>query len=181
MLTGKSPTIFGALPARLMCAGLLLLGAALGASAQTAAVGQAAPALQVTQLDGRVFDLAAQRGTVVIVKFWATWCSPCRAEMPRLNAFYQRFRGRGVELLGVSVDDAGDRASVVQVMKNFSYPAALIADARKNGFGPPAAVPMTWIIDTAGVVRARLVAGNAVTEEALEGNVLPLLPHAGAH
>jgi thiol-disulfide isomerase/thioredoxin len=143
-------------------------------------VGRAAPALIVPQLDGRLFDLAALRGKVVIVNFWATWCSPCRAEMPRLDAFYRRYHGRGLELLGLSVDDPGDRGAVVQVMKSFSYPAALASSARTDDFGPPLAVPMTWIIDSSGIVRARLVSGNAVTEQSLEQAVLPLLAHGDA-
>jgi thiol-disulfide isomerase/thioredoxin len=143
-------------------------------------VGERAPALVVPRLDGPVFDLAAQRGKVVIVNFWATWCSPCRAEMPRLDAFYKRYHARGVVLLGVSVDDAGDGPAVAQIMKSFSYPAALAASAKVNDFGPPVAVPMTWIIDPAGIVRARLVAGTAVTEQALEQAVLPLLPQRKA-
>jgi hypothetical protein len=68
----------------------------------------------------------------------------------------------------------------VQVMKSFSYRAALAASAKTNDFGPPPAVPVTWIIDTAGVVRARLVAGNAVTEQSLEQTVLPLLADGDA-
>ena len=138
-------------------------------------VGERAPALVVPLLDGRTFDLASERGKVVIVNFWATWCSPCRAEMPRLDAFYRRYHGRGVDLLGLSVDDSGDRAAVAEIMRHFSYPAALAASARVNDFGEPPAVPMTWIIDTQGVVRARLVAGSAVTEQALEQAVTPLL------
>lgn len=157
-------------------------GAAIAADAAAApvAVGRAAPALIVRQLDGRVFDLAALHGKVVIVNFWATWCAPCRAEMPRLEAFYRRYHGRGLELLGLSVDDASDRGAVAQIMKSFSYPAALAASATSNGFGPPLAVPMTWIIDATGIVRARLVAGNAVTEQSLEQAVLPLLGHGDA-
>jgi cytochrome c biogenesis protein CcmG, thiol:disulfide interchange protein DsbE len=165
------------------CRGMALLLGAAAASASAAPpveVGQTAPALIVPQLDGRVFDLRALRGKVVIVNFWATWCSPCRAEMPRLDAFYRRYHGRGLELLGLSVDEASDRGTVVQVMRSFSYPAALAASARSNDFGPPAAVPMTWIIDAAGMVRARLVAGNAVTEQSLEQLVLPLLAHGDA-
>jgi cytochrome c biogenesis protein CcmG, thiol:disulfide interchange protein DsbE len=161
----------------------LLLGAVSSVMAAVAApleVGRAAPALIVPQLDGRVFDLAALRGKVVIVNFWATWCSPCRAEMPRLDAFYRRYHGRGLELLGLSVDDPNDRAAVVQVMKSFSYPGALASSATADGFGPPLAVPMTWIIDSAGIVRARLVSGNAVTEQSLEHAVLPLLAHGDA-
>jgi thiol-disulfide isomerase/thioredoxin len=145
-------------------------------------VGERAPQLIVPTLDARVFDLTALRGKVVIVNFWATWCSPCRAEMPRLDAFYRRYHARGLELIGLSVDDVSDRAAVVQIMKSFSYPAALAATAKVNEFGEPIAVPMTWIIDSHGVVRARLIAGSAVTDKTLAQAVLPLLPQGhGAH
>jgi thiol-disulfide isomerase/thioredoxin len=174
------------LPARVL--GCLLVSvAALWCPAAPAdappAVGQPAPPLIVPQLDGRLFDLKALRGHVVIVNFWATWCSPCRAEMPRLAAFYREYHPRGLELLGLSVDDRTDAATVRAVMQQFHYPAALAADARQNGFGPAVAVPMTWIIDAAGIVRVRLIAGNAVTEQSLAQKVLPLLavPAAPAH
>lgn len=161
---------------------LALAAVAAGRAEAPPAVGGAAPPLVVPQLDGRLFDLAAQRGQVVIVNFWATWCSPCRAEMPRLDAFYRRYHARGLQLLGVSVDERSELGTVQSVMKSFAYPAALAADARRNGFGPPVAVPMTWIIDAHGTIRARLIAGNAVTEQTLERSVLPLLPptRAGA-
>src|SRR5215470_18051472 len=139
-------------------------------------VGGPAPALVVTQLDGRVFDLAALRGRVVIVNFWASWCSPCRAEMPQLDAFYRRHHAQGLELLGLSVDEPQDRATVAHIMKGFSYPAAMAVAAKVNDFGAPVAVPMTWIIDAKGVVRARLIAGSTVTRHSLAQTVLPLLP-----
>jgi thiol-disulfide isomerase/thioredoxin len=138
-------------------------------------VGERAPALIVPTLDARVFDLAALRGKVVIVNFWASWCSPCRAEMPQLDAFYRRYHARGLELLGVSVDEPADRDEVVRIMKSFSYPAAIAAAAKVNDFGAPLAVPTTWIIDAHGIVRARLMAGNAITSHSLEQAVLPLL------
>ncbi len=159
---------------------LFLLPAAVTADAPV--VGKPAPALVAPELDGQTFDLAALRGKVVIVNFWATWCGPCRAEMPLLNRFYLEHRARGLALVGVSVDDRDDRKEVAEVMRQFAYPAVLAAAARVNGFGPPLAVPMTWIIDPAGVVRARLVSGSAVTERALAEAVLPLLPaSATAH
>lgn len=144
------------------------------AAAHGLEVGQPAPAFVAPELDGKLFDLGAERGKVVIVNFWASWCGPCRAEMPLLNRFYLEHRSQGLALIGLSVDDAHDRKEVERIMRQFAYPAALTIGARANGFGPPLAVPMTWIIDSRGVVRARLV--SAVTERALEEAVLPLLP-----
>lgn len=155
----------------------LLVGVAIAASAE---VGKPAPPLVAPALDGQTFDLAALRGKVVIVNFWASWCGPCRAEMPLLNRFYLAHRSQGLVLVGVSVDDSHDRKQVLEIMRQFGYPAVLAATAKVNGFGPPLAVPMTWIIDPNGVVRARLVSANGVTEETLTQAVLPLLPPAAA-
>jgi cytochrome c biogenesis protein CcmG/thiol:disulfide interchange protein DsbE len=139
--------------------------------------GQPAPALIVPELDGQVFDLAKLRGKVVLVNVWATWCSPCRIEMPTLDAFYRRYHSHGVELLGLSIDEASDAARVHQVMSRFSYPGALESAARVNGFGEPVAVPVTYVIDGTGVIRAQLEAQgpSGVTAQALDRAVLPLL------
>src|SRR5215469_194026 len=161
----------------------LLLGAALLAAAPPVllaappAVGQPAPALIVPQLDGHEFDLARLRGKVVLVNVWATWCSPCRSEMPTLNAFYRRYHSRGLDVLGLSIDEAPDAAQVRQVMRQFSYPGALASAARMNGFGEPIAVPVTYVIDARGVIRAQLQAEgpSGVSRQALEQAVLPLL------
>jgi thiol-disulfide isomerase/thioredoxin len=163
--------------ALIACAAVLWLGLPRPSAAEGGArLDAPAPALIVPQLNGELFDLAKKRGKVVIVNFWATWCSPCRAEMPLLDSLYQRYRSRGLVLIGMSVDDPQDRAEVSRVMQKFGYPAALAANATVSGFGPPLAVPMTWIIDTGGTVRARLLAGNAVTEQSLTQTVVPLLP-----
>ncbi len=58
-------------------------------------VGQPAPALVAQELSGQTFDLAAQRGKVVVINFWATWCPPCRKEMPALDAFYRKYHSQG--------------------------------------------------------------------------------------
>jgi cytochrome c biogenesis protein CcmG, thiol:disulfide interchange protein DsbE len=68
-----------------------------------AEIGQPAPALVVQELNGKTFDLAALRGHVVVVNFWATWCPPCRKEMPALSAFYRQYHSRGVEMIGIAI------------------------------------------------------------------------------
>ncbi len=143
----------------------------------SADVAQAAPSLVVSELDGRSFDLGRLRGKVVIVHFWATWCPPCRAEMPALDAFYRRYGSRGLEIIGLSVDRPRDRAEVVKMMRSFSFPAAMLNEAKVNDFGAPEALPVTFVFDGSGVVRAKLTPDETpITEKSLTDAVLPLLP-----
>jgi cytochrome c biogenesis protein CcmG, thiol:disulfide interchange protein DsbE len=144
-------------------------------------VGQPAPSLVVQELDGRTFDLSAARGKVVVVSFWATWCPPCRQEMPALDALYRRYHGQGLEMIGLSADRPHDRSDVTKVMQAFSYPAAMLDDAKVNDFGTPGALPKTIVIDGHGIVRAELTPDQtAVTEKSLSAVVLPLLPQSSA-
>jgi cytochrome c biogenesis protein CcmG, thiol:disulfide interchange protein DsbE len=139
-------------------------------------VGQPAPSLVVQELDGQTFDLSAARGQVVVVSFWATWCPPCRQEMPALDALYRRYHAQGLEMIGLSADHPHDRSDVIKVMQSFSYPAAMLDDAKVNDFGTPSALPMTIVIDGQGIVRAELTPDQAaVTEKSLSAAVLPLL------
>jgi thiol-disulfide isomerase/thioredoxin len=140
------------------------------------ASGEHAPALIAPELDGTRFDLAQLRGKVVIVNFWATWCEPCREEMPALDAFYTKYRDRGLALIGISVDRSRDRADVVKAMQVLHYPAAILSQAENDGFGKPTALPVTYIIDGGGVVRAVLTPDKyPITEQSLATVVRPLL------
>src|SRR5271154_3342557 len=144
-------------------------------------VGDAAPALVVPELDGKAFDLSALHGKVVIVNFWATWCPPCRAEMPALDAFYRRYHADGLEMIGVSADRPHDRSDVVKVMQTLSYPVAIMDDATVNNFGPPEVLPVTFVVDSSGILRAEFTPDQTpVTEKSLSDAVLPLLPQKSA-
>ena len=91
-----------------------IIAFAMIASAQSAfavaEVGQPAPALVVPELNGQSFDLSALRGKVVVINFWATWCPPCRQEMPALSAFYRQYHGQGLEMIGLSADRPHERS-----------------------------------------------------------------------
>lgn len=143
-------------------------------------LGDTVPELKAPTLDGQAFDLGALRGKVVVLNLWATWCSPCRTEMPALEAFYTKYRARGVTVLGLNENDPDDIAEVKKVMADFAYPAILAGTAPVNGFRTPRVLPITYVIDTKGVIRAKLwPGGTPVTETNLEKAVEPLLPPAG--
>jgi cytochrome c biogenesis protein CcmG, thiol:disulfide interchange protein DsbE len=133
-----------------------------------------APELVVTALDGQVFDLEKLKGKVVLVNYWATWCAPCKKDMPKLDAFYRRHHAENLEMIGISIDQPRDFAKVRKMTGSLAYPLALHKDVSDDGFGPPQGVPMTWIIDAGGTVRDYMI---DVRDELLDGIVLPLLRH----
>ena len=137
-------------------------------------IGEAAPPLVVTALDGTTFDLAKLRGKVVLVNYWATWCAPCRKEMPKLDAFYRRYHGQGLEVIGISIDFPRDYGKARRAAQAVTYPTAVAKAIGDDGFGSPKGVPITWIIDVDGKVRDRMI---EVRDELLNGIVVPLLPH----
>ena len=140
-------------------------------------VGQRAPSLVVPELNGQTFDLSAMRGWVVVVNFWATWCPPCRKEMPALDAFYRRYHAQGLEMIGLSADRPHDRSDVVKVMQSFSYPGGMLNEAKSDGFGDPSELPVTYVVDTQGLIRAKFISDEKpLTEQSLVAAMLPLLP-----
>jgi thiol-disulfide isomerase/thioredoxin len=139
-------------------------------------VGAATPSLVAKTLDGSSFNVGSERGHVLIVNFWATWCAPCRAEMPALDMFYRQYHAQGLDLIGVSVDRERDRSDAVRVMASFSYPSVMLSDAQENGFGKPKALPITYVIDATGVVRAVLTPDKTpIDAKTLNEIVLPLI------
>jgi thiol-disulfide isomerase/thioredoxin len=148
------------IPTKFRPAALVGLAAALLAATGPAAaqkVGAPAPALVGETIDGKPFDLAKLRGHVVVANVWATWCTPCRVEMPTLEAFAKAHRAQGVVLVGLSADRPRDAGTVDRVMSAFSYPAIILKNAKVDGFTAPNILPVTYIIDANGIVRQALL------------------------
>jgi thiol-disulfide isomerase/thioredoxin len=160
--------------ARLACAAVWLALASSGPARAVPEIGGPAPALVITALDGKTFDLAKLRGKVVLVNYWATWCAPCKKEMPKLDAFYRRYHSRGLEIISISIDFERDFEKARKVAHAVTYPVALAKAVSDDGFGIPKGVPITWIIDVDGQVRDRFI---ELRDELLDGIVVPLLPH----
>ena len=154
--------------------GSLMLMLIVGSTAEAQQVGKPAPPLDAKLLDGTSFSLASETGKVVIVNFWATWCKPCRAEMPVFNDYFHDHRAEGLVVLGIGIQS--DKKTVKKVMDAFSYPAALAGDASFNGYGQVRRVPLTFVIDRHGILCKRDWYGDpGIDRSLLEKVVTPLL------
>ncbi len=135
----------------------LALLAAVAITVPAHAAMPARPALKVTTLDGRPYDLATQRGHWVVVNYWATWCVPCIKEMPDISAFVSR--RKDVTAIGLAYDDsdiADIRAFVAR--HPVSYPIAQVTlDKPPKDFDEPRGLPTTYLIAPDGTVAKRFV------------------------
>lgn len=142
-------------------------------SARTGGAGTPAPAYSAMDLDGTPVALASLRGKVAVLNVWATWCEPCRDEIPQLEALHHQFATDSVTLVGVSVDAAGMGADVRDFMKehNMSYTVWLDPEKQFALKFLTVGVPETFIVDRAGVIRwhkiGALVRGDTTLASAI--------------
>ena len=130
----------------------------LGAVAGIESGARRTPAYAVTTLDGRYVTSDSLRGRVVLVNVWATWCGPCRAEMPLLQRMADRHRGAGLVVLGLSADRGGDEP-VRRFLRErgVTYPVAVVGPDGARPFGGVVGYPTSFLIDRDGVVRHQVV------------------------
>jgi peroxiredoxin len=136
----------------------LLLGAAFSIFAATSLAsssleGQSAPDFVLKSADGQNLRLSEYRGDVVMINFWATWCGPCRQEMPLLDDLYNRYERVGFNLLGVNIDDDSRRA--MQMVEELGVNFPVLFDERKevSKLYEVEAMPVTVLVDRNGTVR----------------------------
>lgn len=118
-------------------------------------VGHPAPDFTLPTLDGKMVRLSAFRGQkAVLINFWATWCAPCRLEMPTMEKAYQKYKGRGLEILAVSVD-AGPKSAVKSFMEELglTFPALLDPKMEVLRLYRLSAIPASFLIDKQRVIR----------------------------
>ena len=135
-------------------AGLALASAAamtaLPARANDLKLGQPAPPLTLNTLDGRSIATRDLKGQVVIATFWATWCAPCREELPLLSAFAERHAAQGLQVLGFSLDGPDKLPKVRTVAADLSFPCGLVGSPWVGGYGRIWRLPVSFVIDREG-------------------------------
>ena len=122
-------------------------------TASAAKVGDLAPNFTLKSATGTNLRLSEFRGEVVMINFWATWCGPCRQEMPLLQKLYSRYRDVGFELLGVNIDGKNAKAKNMAKRLKVSYPILFDSDKNVSELYDVDAMPTTVMVDRDGRVR----------------------------
>src|SRR5216684_1386360 len=141
---------------------------------------QPAPDVEFQTLDAQPFHLASLRGRVVLLNFWATWCIPCRAEIPEFNALQKEFQARGFTMVGASVSPV-DTADVIRSFQNDvkqNYTVIRGAEEIGNKFGNGPGLPVTYLLDREGRIRQKFIGPQ--TRASFEAAIKPLLDEAPA-
>jgi thiol-disulfide isomerase/thioredoxin len=129
-----------------------------------------APGWELKDVDGKLVNFSSFKGKVVVLDFWATWCGPCRSEIPGYVKLQEKYKDKGLVIIGVSLDQEGP-----EVVKKFigdfhvNYQVVMGDDAVVEAFGGGDAIPTTFIIDRTGKIRDKKVGamGTAAYEKVL--------------
>lgn len=128
------------------------------AAAEAPRIGFKAPNFTLKDLNGRTVSLASLRGRVVMVNFWATWCGPCKVEMPSMNSLYNDLKGMDFELLAISSDVQGEKVVRPFVTQGrFTFPVLIDSSFRVNGDYGITGIPTTFVVDKDGVITHKIL------------------------
>ena len=142
-------------------------------ASEVAQLEELAPAFQMPLFDGSVLNLSDYRGEVVVLNFWASWCGPCRWEMPAFERMYQEYGDKGVTFVGVAISDDPANAQAFAEDIGVTYPVGADFAGRIARVYRPTTLPTTFFIDREGVIQRRLVsvANEGVLRVFLQGQL----------
>jgi cytochrome c biogenesis protein CcmG/thiol:disulfide interchange protein DsbE len=151
------------------------------ASANALRIGEPAPAATLVALDGQRISTSELLGHVVILTFWATWCGPCREELPLLSAYATQHAAEGLKVLAFTLDSPDDLRKVQPVAQSLSFPVGFLANSSLPGYGRIWRIPANFTINREGqlIDNGWKDKESSWTAERLERIVTPLFNHPG--
>jgi len=124
---------------------------------QRAAIHSLAPGFSLQDLNGQPLELASYRGKVVLLDFWATWCTPCRGEIPHFVEFQDKYGPQGLQVIGISMDDSAKPVDEFYRQFKMNYPVALGNEKVATAYGGVLGLPVTFLIGRDGTVAAKYI------------------------
>lgn len=145
--------------------------------------GQRGPAFRLQTLDGRTTTLEDYADALVVLNFWATWCQPCTAEMPTLEALWREYRARGLVVLGVSEDRGAPRALIEPYVQNLNltFPILLDADLQAGSAWRVTGLPATFLIRPGGEVAGLALGAREWNSAPMRALLETMLPRHGPY
>lgn len=136
---------------------------------------KAAPKLSLPDLDGQKRQLSQLKGQVVVVNFWATWCGPCKTEIPAFNELYTQYKDQGFVVLGVSTDDEPEQLREYAAAMKMNYPVLVGRDKEEilDAWGPIYAIPTSFYVGRDGSICGKHM--GPATKEEFEREIKALL------
>ena len=132
-----------------------------------------APDFTLTGLDGNTISLSGLEGKVVLLNFWATWCGPCKEEIPHFNEAYTQYKDKGLFILGVSIDRGENVVRRFLEKREINYPLAMSTPQLNEDYQPGNAIPVTFVIDKKGDIKKKHI--GYLDKEMLETYIAELL------
>jgi cytochrome c biogenesis protein CcmG/thiol:disulfide interchange protein DsbE len=157
-----------------LLAGVGALWLAPGPGQGSALVGASAPPLELPDLAGRTLSLASLRGKAVVLNFWATWCPPCKEELPAFGGAWRASRGRCIEIVGVTEESTRDDALAEVKRMDVPFPVVMDSEGTVARAYGVTGYPRTYVIDAEGTVRK--IFTGMVSRERLEAALAPHVP-----
>lgn len=140
-----------------------------------ALINEPAPSIQGKLLDGSTFTTTNIKNKIILINFWASWCEPCREEMPLMESFYQKNKQK-VEIIAISLDRISDLNDVKKVAAHYSFPIALKDDVDFSVYGRIWRIPSTFVINKQGILIKDGLSGAPKIDQHFIDNILqPLI------
>jgi peroxiredoxin len=166
-MSSKRILIYGIVALCLL--GLYFAGRHTAQKPKPTASGNAAPDFTVTDIDGKKLTLSDYKGKVVLLDFWATWCSPCRAEIPHFVEMQEKYGPHGFQVIGISMDDDAKPVKAFYQEYKMNYPVAVGDDKLAESFGGVLGLPVNFVIDRDGRIVGKYLGAteNSVFDKAV--------------
>ena len=145
----------------------------LTARQEPSLIGKPAPAFALKDIAGKPLSLASFKGKVVLIDFWATWCVPCRVEIPHFVELQKKYAAKGFSVIGISMDDTPEPVPAFAKKYGMNYPVVVGDAALGDKYGGILGLPTAFVIDRGGIIRQRY--DGITSAETFEKAVVALL------